>query len=176
MTEMKPHSASQHSYELRRLALSVIDRPMRFIDIISAVHAKQTNCPRVKVTHLSNHLHKLCEVGCLSIKDTRAKAQDRYWYMTTGIEYTPTVFKPDDLKVERAAGFSIQEGETVEQAQLRVENERAQAEFSHKSAMRNIPDLAKKLREQSQLMRQDRNRALSREKIGCGISQVYSIG
>jgi hypothetical protein len=176
MNEMKPHSASQNSYEVRKLIMSVIDKPMRFIDIQQAVHARQSNKEKTRNAHISNHLTKLCQVGCLNVKDTKAKSQDRFWYTLTGIDYTPTVFKPEEVKCEKTKAFSIQDGETTEQAQLRVDNERAQAEFSHKSAMRQIPDLAKKLREQSRLMREDRNRMLIRQRIGCGISQVYSIG
>lgn len=173
MNKMKPHSASQNSYEVRTLILSVIDRPMRFIDIQQAVHAKQTNQQKTRNAHISNHLTKLTQVGCLNVKDTKAKAQDRFWYTLTGVEYTPTVFKPEEVKVEKSKAFSIQPNETIEQAEERVANERAQAEFSHRSAMRQIPDLAKKLREQSRLMRRDNERKLSRQRIGCGISQVY---
>lgn len=173
MNKMKPHSASQHSYDVRKLIVSLVDKPMRYIDIQTALYQKQRNTERTKPAHISNHLTRLVQVGCLEVRDTKAKAQDRYWYTWTGVEYEPTVFKGDNVGKTEIRHEETAEGSDKASIQKKLEEERAKNCFAYGSAMRNVANLAEKLKAQSRLMRRDNERQLGRQRIGVGISQVY---
>lgn len=173
MNKMKPHSASKKSCKVRKQIISIIDKPMRFVDIEQKLHAMQKVSERTKKAHISNHLTKLVEVGCLTISDTRAKAQDRYWYTWTGVEYEPRLLSGENAGVNSEKHYEPLRGNDPDSIQKKIEEERAKNSFAYGSAMRNVANLAEKLRQQSRMMRRDNERQLNRTPIGCGISQVY---
>jgi len=149
----KKYRVKKKTHEIQQHIISVLDKPMPLAKI-----AKLTSRDKDRISY---HLAKMLEDGRVTMtKINGAPANEAYLYTLGDVDMSEYI-EPKPRK-------------TVMTLQDLIEKERR--EFKPKGAMANVKDAFDKLVKSSKLTHEDRVRALSKQRIGCGISEVYSIG
>lgn len=175
MTNRKQSKCSEKSYNMRKLILSLIDKPMRRIDIVQALEKALRRVERLSKGDLNNHLTMLVNAGCLHVEYRKLIAADRYWYTVTDVEYNPDILSGSWVgRFEERKKKEEELWKSTQAAASALKEKEAKDGFLKGSAMRNVANLAEKLKAQQRLLNADRNRQIRSNLGGCaGVSGIY---